>query len=98
MNETIILYDLTNTYFAGDAEGCKKAKRGRSKQKRHDRPLITLGLVIDEDGFVKGCRIFEGNVSEPSTLLSMINDIHEQIQKDTPPLLVPREIYNDCMQ
>ncbi len=90
LNETIILYDLTNTYFAGDAEGCKKAKRGRSKQKRHDRPLITLGLVIDEDGFVKGCRIFEGNVSEPSTLLSMINDIHEQIQKDTPPLLVPK--------
>ena len=90
LNETIILYDLTNTYFAGNAEGCKKAKRGRSKQKRHDRPLITLGLVIDEDGFVKGSGIFEGNVSEPSTLLSMINDIHEQTQKDTPPLLVPR--------
>jgi len=90
LKETIVLYDLTNTYFAGDAEGCKKAKRGRSKQKRHDRPLITLGLVIDEDGFVKGSRIFEGNVSEPSTLISMINDIHEQTQKDVPPLLVPK--------
>jgi len=38
LNETIIFYDLTNTYFAGDAEGCKKANRGRSKQKRHNRP------------------------------------------------------------
>jgi len=90
LNETIILYDLTNTYFAGNAEGCIKAKRGRSKQKRHDCPLITLGLVLDEDGFVKGSRIFEGNVSEPSTLLAMINDIHEQTQKETPPLLVPK--------
>lgn len=90
LNETIILYDLTNTYFAGNAEGCKKAKRGRSKEKRNDRPLITLGLVIDEDGFVKGSRIFEGNVSEPSTLITMIHDIHKQTQKDTPPLLVPK--------
>ncbi len=77
MKETIILYDLKNTYFSGNAEGCTKAKRGRSKQKRHDRLLVTLGLVIGEDGFVKGSRIFEGNVSEPSTLISMINGIHQ---------------------
>jgi hypothetical protein len=51
LEETIILYDLTNTYFTGKASGYK---RGRSKQKRNDCPLVTLGLVLDGKGFVKG--------------------------------------------
>ena len=51
LKETSILYDLTNTYFTGKASGYK---RGRSKQKRNDCPLVTLDLVLDEKGFVKG--------------------------------------------
>jgi transposase len=87
LKETIILYDLTNTYFTGQAPGYK---RGKSKQKRNDCPLVTLGLVLDEKGFVKGSRIFEGNVSEPSTLVSMVEAIHKQTKKQTPPLLVTK--------
>jgi len=87
LKETIILYDLTNTYFTGEAPGYK---RGRSKQKRNDCPLVTLGLVLDEKGFVKGSRIFEGNVSEPSTLLSMVEAMHQHTQKETPPLFVAK--------
>ena len=87
LKETIILYDLTNTYFTGEAPGYK---RGRSKQKRNDCPLVTLGLVLDENGFVKGSRIFEGNVSEPSTLLSMVESMHEHSKKETPPLFVTK--------
>jgi len=87
LKETIILYDLTNTYFTGEAPGYK---RGRSKQKRNDCPLVTLGLVLDENGFVKGSRIFEGNVSEPSTLLSMVKSMHEHTKKQTPPLFVTK--------
>ena len=90
LGETIILYDLTNTYFSGSAAGYKKAKRGRSKQKRNDRPLVTLGVVLDERGFIKCSRIFDGNVGEPSTLLDMINDIHSQVSRETPPLLVTK--------
>ncbi|MBW1798886.1 MAG: IS1634 family transposase [Deltaproteobacteria bacterium] len=87
LKETIILYDLTNTYFTGEAPD---SKRGRSNQKRHACPLVTLGLILDEKGFVKGSRIFEGNVSEPSTLLSMVEGIHEQTKEETPPLLVAK--------
>jgi len=90
LGETIILYDLTNTYFSGSAAEYKKAKRGRSKQKRSDRPLVTLGLVLDERGFIKCSRIFDGNVGEPLTLVDMINDIHSQVSRETPPLLVTK--------
>ncbi len=73
--EKIILYDLTNTYFEGNARANGKAKRGRSKEKQHGRPLVTLGLVIDELGFPKTSRIMKGNVSEPQTLLQMIETL-----------------------
>lgn len=71
-SETITLYDLTNTYFEGAASGIEKAKRGRSKEKRSDCPLVTMGLVLDVSGFPKRSRIFAGNVSEASTLQSML--------------------------
>lgn len=75
LNEKIILYDLTNTYFEGMALGNCKAKRGRSKEKRSDCALVTLALVIDELGFPKRSRILEGNVCEPHTLLQMIEEL-----------------------
>lgn len=79
LQETIVLYDLTNTYFEGQAdEHCAKARFARSKDKRNDCPVITLGLVLDAQGFVKGSRIFEGNVSEPGTLLEMVQSIHSE--------------------
>ena len=90
LGETVILYNLTNTYFSGSATGYERAKRGRSKQKRSDRPLVTLGIVLDEGGFIKCSRIFDGNVAEPTTLLDMITDIHAQASGEEPPLLIAK--------
>ncbi len=72
LKEKIILYDLTNTYFEGSTKRNNKAKWGRSKEKRSDCPLVTLGLVIDEMGFPKASKIFKGNVYEADTLLKML--------------------------
>ena len=67
LGESIVLYDLTNTYLTGTGAESSKAHRGHSKQKRHDCPLLTLALVLDEDGFPKASKVFPGNVSEPGT-------------------------------
>ena len=75
LDETVALYDLTNTYFEGDAESNLKAKRGRSKEKRSDCPLVTLGLVLDGSGFVRRSKSFEGNVSEGTTLETMLKEL-----------------------
>lgn len=72
LETTVTLYDLTNTYFEGEAAGNPKAKRGHSKEKRSDCPLVTLGLVLDGNGFVRRSRMFEGNVCESATLEEMI--------------------------
>jgi len=75
LEEKIILYDLTNTFFEGSGRYNPKARYGRSKEKRNDCPLVTLGLVLDIDGFPKNSHIFEGNISEPKTLEKMIHGL-----------------------
>ena len=77
LKESIILYDLTNTYFEGIMNNAGKAAYGRSKEKRYDCPLLTLALVIDEKGFIKKTKVFEGNVSEPKTLISMLDSFEK---------------------
>lgn len=72
LEETVTLYDLTNTYFEGDAAANPKAAHGRSKEKRSDCPLVTLGMVLDGSGFVRRSKTFAGNVSEGATLEAML--------------------------
>lgn len=83
LDEKIILYDLTNTYFEGSPQGNSKAAFGRSKEKRTDRPLLTLGLVLDGMGFVKKSRIFSGNIGESKTLLEMLEDLTGSYTKES---------------
>ena len=70
--ETVTLYDLTNTYFEGAAARQEKAKRGHSKEKRSDCPLLTLAVVLDGSGFVRRSKVFAGNVREHATLAEML--------------------------
>lgn len=87
LSETITLYDLTNTYFEGSAAGVEQAARGRYKEKRSDAPLITLAVVLDGSGFIRHSEIFEGNVSEPQTLQSMIEKLESKAR-----VLLPRPL------
>ena len=75
LQDTVTLYDLTNTYFEGKLCCNGKAKRGNSKEKRSDCPLVTLGLVLDGSGFIRRSRMFEGNVSEAVTLEKMLQGL-----------------------
>ena len=72
LQPTVTLYDLTNTYFEGEARGQPKAQRGHSKDRRTDCPLLTLGLVLDASGFVRRSQVFAGSVREHRTLAGML--------------------------
>ena len=73
LHPTVTLYDLTNTFFEGEAARQPKAKRGHSKDKRSDCPLLTLALVLDASGFVRRSQVFAGNVREHRTLAEMLD-------------------------
>lgn len=75
LDDKIILYDLTNTYFEGSMRNSKKAKFGRSKEKRNDARLLVLAVVINTEGFLKYSQIFEGNTSDSKTLQQIIAEL-----------------------
>ena len=75
LSGTVTLFDLTNTYFEGEAGKQPLARHGHSKEKRSDCPLLTLGLVLDGSGFVSRSRVFAGNVREHTTLQGMLTGL-----------------------
>ncbi len=75
IEDKIMLYDLTNTYFEGRKLGSKLAQFGRSKEKRNDAKLVVLALVANPEGFIKYSSILEGNMSDPKSLEEMINKL-----------------------
>jgi len=72
LQEKLVFYDLTNTYIVGSSPQNTKAKFGKSKEKRSDCRLITLGLIIDEYGCPKASKVMPGNQYEAESLLGMI--------------------------
>jgi len=75
LNDKIIFYDLTNTYFEGRKVKSKLSQYGRSKEKRSDAKLVSLALVVNGEGFVKYSKIYEGNIFEGHTLLATIESL-----------------------
>ncbi len=77
----LFLYDLTNTYFEGSAKGNNTAKRGKSKDRRGDRPLICLALLVDSRGYPVFSQVYPGNTSEPKTLDQVLDRLEEDGQR-----------------
>jgi transposase len=81
LDDTVYLYDLTSTYFEGEAASNPQAKRGYSRDKRPDAKQVLVGLVLDRDGFPKAHEVFEGNRQDRTTVGQML----DQLQKRTGP-------------
>jgi len=88
LQDTVILYDLTNTYFEGVKKSSNYAQFGRSKEKRFDTKIISLALVVNVFGFVKYSKIYAGNISDGSTLKQTLDDLElQQMNKQIKPVV-----------
>ena len=81
LDETVYLYDLTSTYFEGQAPLNKQAKRGYSRDKRPDCKQVVIGLVLDRDGFPKAHEVFDGNVQDRKTVDKMLDVLEKRTGK-----------------
>lgn len=88
LDNKLILYDLTNTYFESPKTGSRIAKYGKSKEKRNDCPQITLALIVDGMGFPKRSCILEGGVSEPDTLWDLLETLNVHTDSEQHPKTV----------
>ena len=67
-----LIYDVTSTYFEGEAAGNKKAARGYSRDNRSDCKQVNIGLVVTPEGLPVGYEVFAGNTADVSTVEDMI--------------------------
>ena len=88
IEDKIMLYDLTNTYFEGRKLDSKIAKYGRSKEKRNDAKLVVLALVVNPEGFIKYSSVLEGNIADSKTLEVMINKLRIKTSESAKKALV----------
>ena len=79
LDQTIFFYDLTSTYFEGQALANPKAKRGYSRDKRPDCKQVVVGLVINRDGFPQAHEIFDGNTQDRASLPAMLDRLETRI-------------------
>ena len=68
-----LLYDLTSTYFEGQMESNPKARRGYSRDHRPDCQQVTIGAVVDREGYPVGYEVLAGNVRDHQTVAGMLD-------------------------
>jgi transposase len=73
---TVVLYDVTSTYFEGRA--CPLAKLGHSRDGKKDKLQIVVGLLTNGEGCPVAVEVFEGNTADPKTLTSQVTKLRER--------------------
>ena len=68
----LLLYDVTSTFFEGQAEGVTKAKRGHSRDNRPDCKQVCVALVTTRDGYPVGHEVFAGNRNDATTVEEIV--------------------------
>jgi transposase len=77
----VLFYDLTSTYFEGEAEGIEKAKRGYSRDHRPDCLQLVIALVITPEGFPLAYEVMDGNTCDCTTLRGFLDRIENSYGK-----------------
>ncbi len=72
VDNEVLLYDVTSTYFEGQAEGNPQARRGHSRDHRPDCKQVCIALVVTFDGFPLGYEVFAGNTADAATVRSIV--------------------------
>jgi len=81
LDDKLVIFDLSNTYFESRKEHSKLAQYGRSKEKRNDCKQVVFTGVINAEGFIRHSRIYEGNMPDVKSLEDMLKDLEEHSDK-----------------
>ena len=77
----LLLYDVTSTYFEGQAAGNPQAKRGYSRDHRSDCKQVCIALVVTRDGFPLGYEVFDGNRHDSTTVEEIVEKMEGRYGK-----------------
>ncbi len=71
----LLLYDVTSTYFEGEAKQIPLAQRGYSRDRRPDCKQVNIALVVSREGIPLGYQLFAGNRNDVTTLEEIVDRI-----------------------
>jgi len=74
----LLLYDVTSTYFEGEAEANDLAQRGYSRDNRPDCKQVCIGLVVTREGLPLGYELFAGNTADVTTVERMVTTMESR--------------------
>lgn len=74
----LLLYDVTSTYFEGEAKGNALAQRGYSRDHRPDCKQVCIGLVVSRCGMPLGYEVFAGNRNDVTTVEEIIETMERR--------------------
>jgi transposase len=74
----LLLYDVTSTYFEGQAEANPLAQRGYSRDHRPDCKQVCIGLVVSKCGMPLGYEVFAGNRTDVTTLQEIVETMERR--------------------
>jgi transposase len=77
----LLLYDVTSTYFEGQAEANPKAKYGYSRDKRSDCKQVCIALVVSRCGMPIGYEVFDGNRRDSTTVEEIVTTMESRYGK-----------------
>jgi transposase len=75
---TLVLYDLTSTYFEG--RHCPLAQYGYSRDERRGNPQIVFGVLSSADGCPVAVEVFEGNTGDPKTVATQVEKLRQRFR------------------
>ena len=81
MEYDLLLYDVTSTYFEGEAKANPLAQRGYSRDKRGDCKQVCIGLVVSRCGMPLGYEVFAGNRTDVTTLQEIVETMEARYGK-----------------
>lgn len=74
----LLLYDVTSTYFEGEAKRNPQARRGYSRDHRPDCKQVCIGLVVTREGLPVAYDVFEGNRHDSKTLQEIVETMERR--------------------
>jgi len=75
IEEKILLFDITNSYFEGKMENSELCQYGRSKEKRDDCKIVVLAAVVNTEGLLVRNMIYEGNRHDSTTVEEVVGSL-----------------------
>jgi len=77
----LLLYDMTSTYFEGEAKANGQAKRGYSRDHRPDCKQVCIALIVSRDGMPLGYEVFDGSRADVSTVKEIVTTVEKEYGK-----------------